>query len=170
VLSRRRSSTPISALVIRRLFGPGLAVGVAPACFGCPLSPDRRSGVGLGQRLAVLLPPGPRELQSRWALRSRRSLRVGFAAIRSGPSRLRPRQPLGGERLSPRRYDISQRADHLVHHHRGQAGSKWKLALFEETADGVFAPLPSESGAEAGVLPYCRRRDVVKAPPGPCEG
>jgi hypothetical protein len=48
-----------------------------------------------------------------------------------------------------------------------QSGT-WRL--FEETAEGVFTPLCSESGAEAGVIPYRRRGDVARSDPRAVRG
>lgn len=41
---------------------------------------------------------------------------------------------------------------------------------FEETADGAFAELQSESGAKGGVLPYLRRSEVAKTAPRAVRG
>ena len=94
----------------------------------------------------------------------------GFRGHPHRPFAIHPRQLLGSERLSPRRHNVPQRPHHLVHYRRGQAGSERGLVLFEETADGVFAHLSSESGAKAGVIPYRRRRDVAKSHPRAVRG
>lgn len=48
------------------------------------------------------------------------------------------------------------------------SGGDWRF--FEETADGLWAEMKSESGSQAGVIPYRRRSDVEAAAPRAIRG
>ena len=148
-----------------------LPLGSAPACFGCSASAGQASkclGLANAWQYFFLLALASCKTDGlcalvvpyEWVSRpSAQALRDYVRANRWGVSVYRLVDTTFHSVLTTSSITIVDKRD--------RSGT-WRF--FEETADGVFAPLSSESGAKAGVIPYRRRRDVAKSDPRAVRG